>query len=105
MEEEDIRELEDKLKKLKIPRKENFKRLKRIYKLCITGLISAPKKRVGRWDEHCPICEQKLAVEIIYCFRHLSCSCGYEWTYASTSNDEETRIIKELKREVSVMVK
>ncbi len=107
MKEEEIERLEQELKKGKVYMTEKFERLKRIYKLCITGLIPATKTRFLRTGEYCPRCGAKLASERVYCFNRLFCfrSCGYEWIWVVTSDEKQREIIKELKEEVGVAVK
>lgn len=80
MKEEEIRELEARLKK----REEKFERLKRVRALCEAGLIERPKKKgIFSLARYCPRpdCGKKLkSVEITpWVFHYLYCDCGYEW--------------------------
>lgn len=107
MDEEEIKKLEQELEESKVYITKKFELLKRIYKLCKTGLIPMPKTRFLRIDEYCPRCGTKLVSERVYCFNHLFCFrlCGYEWIYAMTSDKKQEEMIEKLKEEVGLAVK
>lgn len=76
MKEEEIGELEERLKE----RKEEIKRLNRIQILCKARLIERPKKKgIFSLKRYCPKCGKELKRIIIGNFWHHACDCGYEW--------------------------